>query len=266
MARVLIDNPQDPRVEVYRDLPRRNLTRQSNRMIAEGRWVVERLLASRYPTESILCTERTESELPAAIPAHVEILVTTQEILESIVGFRFHRGILACGVRQPPANLEQLLTAAEAPTTWVICPDVVDPVNLAGIIRNSAAMGVGAVLLGESCADPFSRRVARVSMGTVFHQPLRQSDNLAVDLERLRHEFQFELIATVLDDAAERLPDAARGTRIALLFGGEGYGLSDEWLAQCQRRVTLPMHGITDSLNVSTATGVFLYHFNYVTS
>jgi tRNA G18 (ribose-2'-O)-methylase SpoU len=57
------------------------------------------------------------------------------------------------------------------------------------------------------------------------------------------------------------LQEAQRHERMALLFGSEGRGLQPEWVALCDRRITLPMHPGTDSLNVAVASGIFLYHF-----
>ena len=68
-------------------------------------------------------------------------------------------------------------------------------------------------------------------------------------------------MATVLDESAEPLESAAWGDRVALVFGGEGYGLEESWIAACDRRVTIPMAPGADSLNVAMAAGIFLYYF-----
>jgi len=73
-----------------------------------------------------------------------------------------------------------------------------------------------------------------------------------------------ELVATVLDATAEPLETARRTPRMVLLIGNEGHGLSADWIAACDRRVTLPMQHGTDSLNASAASAVFLYHFTRV--
>jgi tRNA G18 (ribose-2'-O)-methylase SpoU len=120
---------------------------------------------------------------------------------------------------------------------------------------------VTAVVLGPGCCDPFSRRVLRVSMGAALRVPIVETRDLAGDLARLRTEWGFELAATVLDSAAEPLHTAARTNRLAVLFGNEHAGLSPEWIALCDRRVTIPMAGDADSLNVAVAAGIVLHHF-----
>src|SRR5206468_12821486 len=101
----------------------------------------------------------------------------------------------------------------------------------------------------------------RVSMGTIFTLPIAQSDDLLRDLRRLKEEWGVELLATVLDPSAQSLETARRGSKLGLLFGGEAQGLEDPCIAACDRRVTIPMHHGTDSLNVAVAAGIFLYHF-----
>jgi tRNA G18 (ribose-2'-O)-methylase SpoU len=70
-----------------------------------------------------------------------------------------------------------------------------------------------------------------------------------------------ELVATVLDSAAESLEKARRGAKVGIVFGGEAQGLEQAYVAACHRKVTIPMHHGTDSLNVAVAAGIFLYHF-----
>jgi tRNA G18 (ribose-2'-O)-methylase SpoU len=251
----------DPRLAPYRELNQRNLTRQSGLFIAEGEKVVERLIESHFATVSVLAepayAERYEPRLPADVP----IYVAPRPLLQETIGFNFHRGILACGQRGPVHSSDPILAdLSQAQATIVVCPDVQDPTNLGSIIRSAAAFGCVAVLLGGRCADPFSRRVLRVSMGAALQLPIIESQNLAADLTRLAAT-NFELVGAVVDSAAEPLSTAKRGQRLALLLGSEGHGLSDEWLALAHRRVTIPMQVGIDSLNVAVAAAVLLYHF-----
>jgi hypothetical protein len=87
------------------------------------------------------------------------------------------------------------------------------------------------------------------------------SDDLAADLRRLQSEFQYELVATVLDDDARPLERIERAQRTALLFGSEGHGLARSLVDLCDRKVTIPMRPGTDSLNVAVAAGIILHHY-----
>ena len=77
---------------------------------------------------------------------------------------------------------------------------------------------------------------------------------------RLRSGHGFETAATVVDADAEPLDTFRRPDRLALFLGSEGHGLDPEWLALCDRRVTIPMRPGAESLNVAVAAGIALYH------
>jgi tRNA G18 (ribose-2'-O)-methylase SpoU len=98
-------------------------------------------------------------------------------------------------------------------------------------------------------------------MGNIFSVPVVRSEDLHADLRRLRERWGVELIATVVDEKAESLATARRPRRVALLLGNEAQGLSEDDVRLCDRRVTIPMARGTDSVNVSVAAGIFLYHF-----
>jgi tRNA G18 (ribose-2'-O)-methylase SpoU len=251
----------DSRLDLYRNLNQANLTRQSGRFIVEGWLLVERLLASGWGVESVVASEDFVERVAALAPPATLILELPRPEMKALVGFDFHRGVLACGRRRASRPLAELLPLGDAPATVVVCPEVSDPENLGSILRSAAAFGVQAAVLGSRCADPFSRRVVRTSMGTVFALPIVESRAIEQDLATLRDPLGCELVATVLDASAESLPDFRRVARTALLFGNEAAGLEEEIVAVCQRRVTLPMRLGTDSLNVSVAAGIFLYHF-----
>lgn len=262
MPRIAIDSLDDPRVQMYRHLKSSNLLRDGRLFIAEGTKLVERLLDSDFQTESVLIAERREAEWGTRIPADVPLYVIPQHVGEQLTGFNFHVGVLACGVRKPRRVIEDVLPRDASRLTVVVCPNCDNPENLGAIIRIGSAFGIDALLLGRSCCDPFSRRVLRVSMGTAFRLPIIESTDLERDVQRLRDEWSVELVATVLDDRAAPLTGAQRGPRLGLLFGNEADGLDARWLSACDRKLTIPMQGGTDSLNVAIAAGIFLHHFS----
>jgi tRNA G18 (ribose-2'-O)-methylase SpoU len=256
---VPIESIDDPRLAPYRDLTTKNLTRVSGLLIAEGEKVAARLIDSHFETVSVLAEPALAAQYEARLKPDVPIFVVSQNQMTAIAGFHFHRGVLACGRRQPLTSVAALnLSASEANQTVVICPDVQDPTNLGSIIRTAAAFGCAAVILGRASADPFSRRVLRVSMGAALQVPILESHDLPQDITSLRTA-RFEVIAAVLDSSAEPLSRFQRSRRAALVLGSEGHGLSADWLALADRRVTIPMQLGIDSLNVAVAAAVLLY-------
>ena len=255
-----VENLADPRLWPYRELKDRALDRGGRWFVAEGEHVVRRLLASDFHVESVFLSEK-RVDVAADVPIHVPVYVAPQAVMEGVLGFKFHSGVIACGRRKPRLTIDDAVPRGRERLTLVVCPDISNVENIGSIIRLSAGFGVDALILGQHCHDPFWRQSVRVSMGTVFSLPIVHTDDLLRDMSRLRHEWGIELAATVLDADAEPLARATRPARFGLLFGGEAQGLLPEHVAACDRRVTIPMKLGTDSLNVAVAAGIFLYHF-----
>jgi tRNA G18 (ribose-2'-O)-methylase SpoU len=261
MPVILIDSIDDPRVESYRNLKMKNLQRGGQFFIAEGKKVVERLLESDFQTASVFISRKRLEEWEPKVPADVPLYFAEQDVMSQLVGFDFHVGVVGCGIRKPNVPLEWLLPSDARRLTLVACPNCDNPENMGAIVRIGAAFGIDGLILGSGCCDPYARRVIRVSMGTAFKLPIIESRDLANDLSRLKHEWQFELAGTVLDEDAERLESARRGPRLCILMGNEDTGLHDSWTRLCDRRLTIPMCRGTDSLNVAVAAGIVLHHF-----
>jgi tRNA G18 (ribose-2'-O)-methylase SpoU len=265
MPEIAVESLEDPRLDPYRNL-KQGAARASETLIAEGEKLVLRLLGSVCRVESVLCTAAALERLRPRLPADVPVYVTSTPLISALIGFQFHRGVLACGVRPAEIGVDSLL-APPAPggrSLVVLCPETRDPANLGTILRTAAAFGAAGAIVGRAGTDPFSRRVLRTSMGTVLSLPLVRTDDwegVFAALDRAR----FETIAAVLDPTAERLTDAARHPRAALLLGNEDAGLSEALIRQCHRRVTMPMARGVDSLNVAVAAGIILHHFANMT-
>src|SRR4051794_17272832 len=233
--RIWINSLDDARTAAYRNLKDRDLaTMPGGLFIAEGEQVVRRLLASRFETESVLLAERRARRMLAEIPEDVTVYVAPDEVVNSILGFKFHSGVMAVGRRGRPRSLQDV-----GHNLLVVLPEISNTENIGVLIRIAAAFGADAVVLGERSCDPFFRQSVRVSMGSVFSVPIVQSNDLVADLKSLRAS-GVELIASVLDEAAEPLASSRRAEKMAILFGNEAQGLSDEHLALCDRRITIP--------------------------
>lgn len=250
----------DPRIAAYRNLRDRTLRGESI-FITEGDLVTRRLIASRHEAESVLVDEEHADEFQRLAAGRFPVYVTDAQRLRGIAGFPFHMGVLGLGRRSPPVRLPALLaeTPADGPLTLVVCPEITKPENLGLVFRTAAALGVEGVLLGERCCDPFSRRALRVSMGGVFQVPFGRSGSVAADLAHLVEQHGMTLVATVLDPTATPLAEFAWPPRAAIVMGNEFYGLEGQRLLADARRVTIPMAGDVDSLNLGVAAGIFLH-------
>jgi tRNA G18 (ribose-2'-O)-methylase SpoU len=258
MPCIEISSIDDLRIAPFRQLKESNATRRAGLFICEGAKLTRRLIDSDYEVVSLLVGRSWAAEY-ADLARQSPIYVTPDEWIEQIIGFNFHRGVLACGRRRPPLTVASLCQQLSTRALLVICPDVQDPENLGAILRIASAFAVDGIVLGDKTADPLSRRVLRVSMGASLRIPIGVSANLLKDLSFLAEQERFERWATVLDSHATPLGQLRRPDRLALLFGSEGHGLDRDLVAACDRRATIPMAEGVDSLNVAVATGIFLY-------
>ena len=263
-----VESLDDPRLADYRHVPDPELLRRGETFVAEGRFVVRALLAlSPLRTRSVLLTENAYialSDLVEPRLAETPVFVVEEGVIEALTGFNIHRGCLAIGERPARATVGDLLARRPAARRLVVLERIANADNMGGIFRNAAAFGADAVVLGPGCCDPLYRKAIRVSMGAALRVPFCHADQWEADLERLRAA-GFTLAALVpaedADDIARHPTTPARDTRLALLAGSEGAGLTPEALSHANLRLRIPMAQGVDSLNVATATGIALHMF-----
>ncbi|MBX3322200.1 MAG: RNA methyltransferase [Phycisphaeraceae bacterium] len=229
------------------------------RFLAEGDLVFEQLLASPYTIESVLVSEsriKSLEPLLERLPGQVPVYVGPPSILEGIVGFDMHRGVLACGLRGPDRSLEAVLDVSK---TLVILEDLANHDNVGGIARCLRALGGKSpgMLLTPRCCDPLYRRALRVSIGHMLHIPFARLDWPA-DIERVRRA-GFAILALSPDSSATPIDRVPAAARVCLIAGAEGPGLSGHATRLADHRVRIGMHPAVDSLNVSVSVAIALH-------
>lgn len=253
-------------LEPYRNLRTSNLTRFSGRFIAESKPLVDRLLASELAVESVLIDEKFQEEAAAWIPQNVETLVVSSAMISELIGFHFHRGYLACGLRPEYRSpdtfslpLQEAVSGPRKRWTGVMLVGVQDPENMGSILRTCAALGIAEIFLGPECVDPFARRVLRVSMGNAFKLNFFEVFEPLTMLSRFE-ALGIESISACLSDDSEELSTFQRQRDSVLLLGNEARGLPKEIQSRTNRRLEIRMDLSTDSLNVSVAAGIILHN------
>ena len=263
MAVIRIDHPDDPRIAGFRDIRERDLTGRLGLFVAEGEVVLNVLTSPQAlcrPVALLLDQKRAEglAGLIGRVAPDTPVYVADQPILDAIAGFHLHRGILALGRKPEPLTMDQVLAPLGADAVVVAACGIGNHDNMGGLFRNAAAFGAGAVLLDQTCCDPFYRKAIRVSVGAVLRTPMvtgLDPDDIIDGLERAG--FAVLALTPGAETSLDRMP---RGGRVALMLGPEGTGLGAEVIARC-RPVGIPMSGGFDSLNVSVASGIALHHF-----
>lgn len=241
-----ITSLKNPRVLLWRSLKERKGRRESGCFLAEGRKMAEEALRSAFPVEALLVDEARAAEF--SLPEHVPVYLLPENVLSSVCDTKTPQGIAAVVRAQSSAALGRRLVALDA---------VQDPGNVGTIIRTADAAGLEGVLLSDQCADVFSPKTLRATMGSIFRMPIQVTSDLPAALNRLRAE-GYSILSSQLDGEPfyQRSPV---GERFCLIVGNEGNGISDAVKATATHRVKLPMRGGAESLNAAIAAGIMMY-------
>jgi len=235
--------------------------RCQNIFVAEGEKVVRRLLASDFEVVSMLLPEKwlaSFEPLLEARPEHIRVFLAEKKLLETLTGFTMYQGVLAVARIPPPRPLEDILAAAPRPRLLVAMDTLSNAENVGVLVRNCAAFGVQAVVVGETCSSPYLRRAVRSSMGTVFRMPIIEAVRLTHTLRELQAA-GIRCLAAHPRNENTPLSRADFSQDCCIVFGSEGAGLSQPVLAMCDEAVAIPMPPEVDSLNVGSASAAFLY-------
>ncbi len=258
MPVIEISSLSHPGVEVFSTLTETQLRNRTEpdkgAFIAESPKVIRRALDSGYEPLAILCERKHIIGDAAEIIERCEnvpVYTGSRELLATLTGYVLTRGVL-CAMRRPvPRSMEEVCRNARR---IVIIDSVVDATNIGAIFRSAAALGIDAVLLTRTSCDPLNRRAVRVSMGSVFFVPWTWMDGSLSDLGKLG----FRTAAMALTDNSISIdnPVLADESKLAIIMGNEGDGLSHDTIAEADYVVRIPMaHGV-DSLNVAAAAAV----------
>jgi len=261
MQTIPITDPADPRIDAYGAIRERDLVGRDGRFVAEGKVVLDMLLAAPLcRVDSLLIAEQRIASLAgllAQVPADVPVYAAAQPVIDAIAGFPLHRGILAIGRRAEAPSAAELLARLPPRADILLLSAIANHDNMGGIFRNAAAFGAGAILLDADCCDPLYRKAIRVSVGAALLVPFakipRGEDPLA-----LLEQHGFAPLALSPAGAAT-LSDLVPAPRNAVLLGAEGPGLAPGLIARTAG-VRIAMAPGFDSLNVATTSGIVLHH------
>ena len=224
-------------------------------IVIEGKRLIEQVLESNYNIDKVWTTEEFNSKNPNLIKklskTHTD-LISIQD-LNKITTTQNSSGII--GVMKPPTgniqNMDERI---------IILDNIADPGNLGTILRTANWFGVSNILLSEGCVDPYNPKVVRSAMGAHF------SMNIAsVRIDQGIKELQknnFEIIAADLNTDNSIKDLKVTSDQWALLMGSEAHGLSESISSMADYKIKIPQVGEIESLNVSVACGIFLYHIS----
>jgi len=236
---------------------RNRLEPEKGIFIAESLKVIRVALECGMEPLSFLAEEKyvEEQVLPLTEGRYdVPIYTGSRELLSQLTGYALSRGFL-CAMRRP--LLPTIEEVCRGKQRIAIMDSVVNSTNTGAIFRAATALGIEGLLLTPTCSDPLNRRAVRVSMGTVFQLPWCWTETATLPSERL-HSLGFKTVALALSDDALDIDDPRlqEESRLAIVMGTEGDGLSQDAIADCDFVARIPMQRGVDSLNVAAAASV----------
>ena len=241
-----------------RDLRRRKAREKHQLFVAEGVRVVEELLRSPLTIRGALVAPQLAdaprgAELQAALRARgVAIEEVSANEFASAAETESPQGVIAIG-EVPQRSLGVL------PRDWagvvLVLDAVQDPGNVGTIVRTAAALGAAATVALPGTVDLWNAKVVRSGMGAHFtHLALHGTWG---ELDSFREHSGVQLFAA--DASGDNVRSVAAPTRVALVVGNEGAGLSADARSRADRVVALPLAADVESLNVAVATGILLH-------
>ncbi|MGA7271059.1 MAG: RNA methyltransferase [Acidimicrobiia bacterium] len=269
MTQIPISDPADARIVAYTGLTDEALRRHregpegdlAGIFICEGTRVMSRALAAGLRPVSVLVATDMIRRLPP-LEEDVPVYVASPDLVETVIGFRFHRGFVAAFHRPAPLDPEVL---ARGSRRILICENMTNPTNLGVTIRSAAALGMDALLLDPTSCDPLYRRVVRVSMGSVFSFPFARLERFPQGLE-LPKGLGFHLVGLSPEPDSVPIGELDQAERMGLVLGAEGPGLSAATMAHLDQITHIPMQADVDSLNVGAAAAIASYVVGGLTS
>lgn len=235
----------------------RRAREESGTFAAEGVRLAQEVLEGGLVVRQAFATEEAAGRYAAVWEALCQraqaAFLISGELEEKISDVRSPQGIYCvCEIPRPAPR--DMASAGKL----LALDRLQDPGNLGTILRTADAFGAGGVILGGQCADCFSPKVLRSTMGSLFRLPVWETEDLARTLLSLRQQ-GFVCFGAALDSTARRLGEVVFPQKAAAVIGNEGNGISPQVLAACQQTLYIPMKGKAESLNAGVAASLILW-------
>ena len=248
----VITSRDNPRVRRWRALASdARLRRKERRALIEGEHLVAACLDSGGRVDALIVGKsgltRYESLAKRAADA---LVVVTDAVFRTLVDVETPTGI-AAEIAIPDAT-----PALGQAASCVFLDAIQDAGNVGAILRSAAAFGVRHAVLGKGCADAWSPKVLRAGMGAHFAMEFLEEAEIAAAIGQFGGT-----VACTVAHGGTALNDADLSGRIGWIFGAEGQGVSKALAARSTLKVTIPMPGGAESLNVAAAAAICFYEW-----
>ena len=241
-----ITSRKNPQIQAIRALGQsRRAREEAGLYVLDGEKLLREAIRFGAQVETVLWAEQAAFALPDGVRQ-----ITAPRELAAYASPLEHSPGPVFTLRMP----EQ--TTPERVSRLLVLENVQDPGNVGTVIRTANALGFEAVALVGACADLYSPKTARATMGAIFRQTVFACS--AEELEALLRRSELRLYGAALTDAARDVREVDL-TRAAVAVGSEGRGLSAAFLKRCDGEVIIPMRPDSESLNAAVAASVLMW-------
>lgn len=219
--------------------------RECGEFVAEGWKLLDEALKWYPRLKTVVCSA---GQTPPDLPPHVRLVEVPQSLFQSISAMKTPQGVLftaALPQEQPLALHGGML----------LLDRIQDPGNLGTILRTADAFGIP-VVLTNGCADPFSEKTVRASMGAVFRTPIQTAQ--MEEVIALCREKKIPIAATALSERAKDLRQVDL-KQMFVVIGSEGQGICPQLLDAAQQEIIIPMKPRCESLNAAVAAAIVMW-------
>lgn len=237
---------KNPKVLSWRSLKDKRGRDSQHSFLVEGVRMVREALSSSFTVLALLIREDWNPVF--ALPAEIPVYLLPDHVFQSVCDTKTPQGVAAVIALEVPEASGPHLVALDG---------VQDPGNVGTIIRTADAAGFDGVLLSPDCADLFSPKVLRSTMGSIFRLGFSFPSSLPDALSLLKND-GYSVLSSQLDGEPFYDRKNVSGSFV-LIIGNEGNGVSDPVRSVATHRLCLPMRGGAESLNASVAAGIMMY-------
>lgn len=260
----LITSKDNKTVKTARSLTTKKYRRKLGLFVAEGlRTVVDLLLTGMVKTVLLRSESPTAIQLTAALQdvaeqaeqAGCQVMAVAPAVYATLEGTVNGQGVIALVAFQAL----QLADFKGNGDLYVLVDSVQDPGNLGTLIRTAVAAGVNGLFLTKGSVDPYNDKTVRSTMSALTKIPIYENVTVAEMAPIIAAKGLSAYGTTPPSDETELYRNVTYAGPVILFLGNEANGLSDEWLALCQKRITIPMFGPMESLNLAVAGALCIY-------
>lgn len=252
--RIFISSPSNEQIKHVIQLKEKAKTRrQTETFTVEG--IKMFMEIQKEELVKVFVTEEFEREHRDTLK-EVFYYVVSDSVFKKISDTVTPQGILAI-VRQKKYSVKDIVENRNREKSCIVVLDrLQDPGNLGTIIRTGEGAGISGVIMSSDCADVYSPKVIRSTMGSIFRVPFSIVDHLAEAVEQLQESGIITYAAHLEGEVYNR---GVFHHDCALLIGNEARGLSDRVAAKADRKIKIPMSGKVESLNAAVAAAILMY-------